>query len=123
MFDGVIDEFVDAGVAIQISTPVWMDKDSNIVTEQAFGCKVTHDITNPGHIIVLNEVGSQKSDVYIGGELMLCETGKAPQRKINTKSKHYTCLGLTTLSGESVMRCIILAGIKINSLCETGQFP
>ena len=107
MYDGLINKFVDVGVAIEREFPVWMYRNGNIVDEdKEFGCKVTHDIIRPDHIIVMDEVGgntSQKGYVQIGGELMLCETGKTPQRKISVKSKHYTCLGLTALSGEPVM--------------------
>ena len=75
-----------------------MDKERNIVAkEDAFGCKVTHNITHHDHVIVLDEVGgntSQKGDGHISGELMVRETRKAPHRKINTKRKYYTCLGL-----------------------------
>ena len=124
MYDGVINEFVDAGVAKKRSEPAWMNRDGILVDEKdAFGCKVTHDITDPDMIIVMNEVGrntSQKGDGHLGGELMLCETGKYPQRKVSTKNKHYTVLGLTTLSGKPVMCCIIFAGLRENALCETG---
>ena len=107
MYDGVIKEFVESGVAKKRSQLAWMDRDGILVDEKdMFGCEVTHDITDPDMIIVMDEVGgntSQKGDGHLGGELMLCETGKSPQRKVNTKNKHYTVLGLTTLSGKPVM--------------------
>jgi len=75
MYGGVIDDFFDDGLAIERPTPVWMDKNSYIVAkEDAYGCKLTHNITHHDHIIVLDEVGgntSQKGDGHIGGELML----------------------------------------------------
>ena len=124
MYNGVIAEFVDAGVAKERELLVWMNRFGNEVEEKdAFGCKVTHDILHPDYIICMDEVGgntSQKGDGHIGGELMLCETGTSPQRKINTKDKHYTVLGLTTLSGKAVMCCVIFAGVNENPLCETG---
>ena len=89
----------------------------------AFGCIVTHDIIHPDYIIVVDEVGgntSQKSDGYVGGELMFCKTGKMPQQNSNTKIKHYTLLGLTALSGKPIMCCVIFSGKNENILCETG---
>lgn len=56
MYDGVINEFVDAGVAIKRDFPVWMNRDGNIVDgDDAFRCKVTHDITHSDHVIVMDE--------------------------------------------------------------------
>ena len=124
MYEGVGDEFIDAGVAVKRDSPAWMNRQGDIVEEEeAFRCKVTIDITHPDYVLVLDEVGgntSQKGDDEVGGELLICETGTTPQRKINTKSKHYTCLGLTSLSGEPVMCCIIFAGKKEQTLCKTG---
>ena len=51
---------------------------------------------------------------------MVCEAGTTPARMINTKSKHYTVVSLTTLSREPVMCCVIFAGVKEIALCETG---
>jgi len=50
---------------------------------------------------------------------MLCETGMTPARK-KINYKHYTVLGLTTLSGKPVMCCVIFSGIKETPLYETG---
>ena len=50
----------------------------------------------------------------------MCENVKSPQRKINTKDKHYTVLVLPTLSGLLVMCCITFAGITKNPLYELG---
>ena len=89
----------------------------------AAGCKVTHDITLPEMVVVVDEVGgntNQKGDGHIGGELMMCEPGKTAQRKINTKDKHYTILTPTALNGEPVMCCIIFTGKKSTTLIETG---
>ena len=124
MYNGVITEFVDAKVAVERDSPAWMDRTGNVVEEsEAFGCKVTHDIIHPEYVLVMDEVGgntSQKGDGHVGGELMVCEAGKTPQRKINTRSKHYTLLPITALNGEPVMCVIIFTGKKENALCETG---
>ena len=115
---------VDAGIAVKRNSPAWMDKNGEIVTEEeAFGCKVTHDLLHPEYAIVLDEVGgntNQKGDGNVGGELMLCERGKTPQKKINTKDKHYTVLAPTTLDGKPLMCCVIFTGVRANAMCETG---
>ena len=83
----------------EINKCIWTD--GNIVDEKdAFGYKVTYNITDPDLGIVLDEVGgntNQKGDGYLEGELILCKTGKSTQRKINNKNKHYTVLGRTSL--------------------------
>ena len=114
----------DAGVAERLENPVWMNKSGEEVNEDdAFGCKVTHKITRPDMCLVVDEVGgntNQKGDGNVGGELQLCESGKTPQQKINTKDKHYTLLGLTALTGEPVMCIVIFAGTKEHAIVESG---
>ena len=124
MYECVAEEMEDAGVAVRRSAPVWMNRSGEEVQEaDAFGCKVTHDIVCPDYCIVLDEVGgntNQKGDGNVGGELMLCERGKTPQKKISTKDKHYTVLAPTALTGEVIMCCIIFTGTRPLALCETG---
>ena len=114
----------EADVAIRLEESVWMDRDGNVVDEKtSFGCKVTHRITRPEMVICFDELGgntSQKGDGHVGGQLLLCETGKTPQVKISTRDKHYTIMGLATLTGEPVMCVVIFAGTKPNPLCKTG---
>ena len=50
----------------------------------------------------------------------MCEQGKTPQRKVNTKDKHYTVLAPTSLDGKPVMCCVIFTGKRVNAMCETG---
>ena len=68
---GVIDEFIDANVAARMAYSLQMDKDGlECEEEQAFGCKVTHGITDTSYIIILDEVSgntSQKGDENIDG--------------------------------------------------------
>ena len=52
----------------------------------------------------------QKDDGLAGGELLLTEKGSIAQRKISTKNKHYTVLGLTMLTGHPIMCVVIMAG-------------
>ena len=44
-----------------------------------------------------------------------------PQKKINTKDKHFTLLGLTALNGDPVMCVIIFAGMQEQAVVETGM--
>ena len=101
-----------------------MDIYSKVVHKtDAFGCKVTHDIDEPDWVLLMDEVGgntNQKGDGQVGGELQMCERGTVPQRKINTKDRHYTVLGLTTLAGKPVMCVVIFAGETPCTLVETG---
>ena len=102
-----------------------MDRSGKIVDEEdAVGCKVTHDLLKPEMCIVMDEVGgntSQKGDGNIGGELKVCAQGMVPQQKINTRDKHWTLLGVTSLRGDPVMCVIIFAGKRENTLTETGM--
>ena len=50
----------------------------------------------------------------------MCEQGKTPQIKINTKEKHYTVLAPKSLDGKPVMCCVIFTGKRINAMCETS---
>ena len=63
---------------------------------------------------------NQKGDGHVGGELLLCEPGKTPQKKISVKDKHYTVLAPTALTGEVIMCCIIFTGTRPQVLYETG---
>ena len=69
MYEGVITELVDAKVAVERVTAAWMDRDGFECEEKyAFGCMVTHDITDPDYVLTLDEVGgntSQKGDGQI----------------------------------------------------------
>ena len=70
-------------------------------------------------MIVFDELGgntSQKHDGNVEGQLILCERGNTPQRKISTRGKHYTMMGVTSLTGEPVMCIIIFAGRRPNAL-------
>ena len=85
MYDRVIKELYDAGVAEKLDYPVWMNRDGEeykpIIT---FGCNVTHRIKHHHMFIVGGEVrgnSSQKGDGQIGGTLHLCERKHIPQSK------------------------------------------
>ena len=88
MFDMIKDKLIAAGVAFCLPTPVWMTRDGKKLEEhekeQAYGYKVTLEITHPEMVILANEVGcntSQKGDGHIGGETYMCAKGRTPQKK------------------------------------------
>ena len=124
MYTHNYEELVDAGVAKLLNTPEWQDKEGNIVEEpDAFGCKVTHQLTHPDYCIVMDEVGGNihmTGDGDIGGEQYLCEKGTIPQMKTSKGDKHFTLLGLTLLSGEALMCVVIFSGKRRNTMVETG---
>ena len=124
MYVHVISEMVNAGLAIELDSPVWMDRSGNTVDEtKAFGCKVTHDILYPDMCLVGDEVGgniSMKGDGHAGGKLYLCEKGQIPQQKTSSKDKHFTLMGLTNLKGEPVMCILVIAGKKPKAMVEMG---
>ena len=101
-----------------------MDNDGKEVKkEDAFGCKVTHNILHPDMCLVMDEVGgktNQKGDGNAGVQFQPCERGMMSQEKINTNDKHYTLLGLTALTGKTVMCIMIFSGIHPNEMVETG---
>ena len=51
-------KMVTAGVANPLEFPEWQDKDGKISEEvEAYGCKVSHQITHPEYYVVMGEVG------------------------------------------------------------------
>ena len=124
MYDLIIDEMVDAGVVKKLDVSQWMDINGNIVEEsEAFGCKVTHEVTCPKNCFVVDEVGSNtsmKSGGSVAGEKLLVTKGTEPQQRISTKDKHFTVLGLTALNGEPALCVIIFSGKQPNMDVESG---
>ena len=124
MYNHIIDEMVDAGLAIELKDPVWMNKDGEIcLEEEAFGCKVHHKIIRPDLCFCGDEVGgniSMKGDGHHGGELLLAEKGTTAQRKTSTRNRKFTMIGLTSFTGEPVMCVLILEGKLPNGAIEAG---
>ena len=124
MFDNIIGNLVDAGLAVPLEDPIWMDKDGNSCEpNEAFGCKVTHRILYPEDVLVADELGgnlSQKGDGNLGGEKLMCEAGTVPRQRSCTNDRHFTVLGFTNLLGEPVMCCVIIKGVNRNTAVETG---
>ena len=115
MYDHIYDEMVDAGVAEKLTEPVWMDKMGNIVENKkdSFGEMCTHVLTHPEMCFVADEVGSNismRTDGHIGGEKLICERGSVPYKRVSVTEKHFTVLGLTLLTGETLMCVVIITG-------------
>lgn len=67
---------VDAGVAIRLPTPVWLDVNNKIVETEAEACgqKTRYLLIQPEFVLFADETGSntnQKEDRRIGGELFV----------------------------------------------------
>ena len=124
MYNHIIDELVHANLAVKLETPTWMNRNGEVCTEEeAYGCKVHHVITRPELCFCGDEVGgniSMKGDGHNGGELLLTEKGKVPQRKASTRSRKFTMIGLTSFSGEPVMCVLIIEGKLPNGSIESG---
>jgi hypothetical protein len=119
MYDCVEDEMVNAGVAKELSVPIYMDEVGNHVKgrrrkERVKGMKVKVNLTRPDMCIVLDEVGSSLSmvnDGHIGGTKYICQKGDEPKTPSSKKEKHFMCLGLTALDGNPVM-CVVIIDSK-----------
>ena len=62
MYEVIEQEMITAGVAVMLPEPVWMNAKGEHVEEgDAFGCKVTLDITKPEMCVVADEVGGVES--------------------------------------------------------------
>ena len=124
MYCHITHEMLEAGVAEPLPEPVWMDLDGSVCDEQnPFGCKVFHRLIRPDMCIVGDEVGgtiSMKGDGHVGGQLFVCGRKEIPKKKISTRGKKFTMIGLTALTGEPVMCILIIEGKLPNGSIESG---
>ena len=124
MYNHIIEELVNAGVAERLDEPVWMDRKGNpCLEEEAHGCKVHHRIIRPDLCFCGDEVGgniSMKGDGYNGGEKLVGERGTISQQKTSTRNRKFTMIGLTSFDGEPVMCVLILEGKLPNGSIEAG---
>ena len=117
---------MDAGLVVKLDHPIWMNRRGGECDESgSFGCKVHHKIIRPELCFCGDKVGGNilmKGDGHNGGELLITEKGKVPQRKAITQNRKFTVIGLTSFTGEPVMLleiwlisplfpCCILLGI------------
>ena len=125
MYENIIHEMVEEKVAEKLDVPEWQDeKGQSCIEENAFGCKVTHKIVRPDMCIVGDEVGgnlSMKGDD--GRKKILCAQGQVPREKASGIDRHFTTIGLTTLSGEALMCIVIMKGKRVWQDVELGIDP
>ena len=61
-----------------------------------------------------------KVDGHNGGEILLTEKGKVPQRKASTYNCKFTMIGFTLFSGEHIICILIFEGKLPNRAIESG---
>ena len=124
MYKHIINEIVDAWLAVQLDEPVWMNCEGNICHEsEAFGYKVQHKIIHPKFCFCGDEIGGNilmKGDRHNGGELLLAEKGTIVQRKASASNRKFTLIRLTSFIGELVMCVTIIEGKLPNREIEAG---
>lgn len=125
MYEHIIHEMVEAKVAVKLDEPMWQDREGNKVQEgDAFGCKVTHSIIEPDWCIVGDEVGGNLSMKGDGGrKKLLCARGNVPREKVSSTDRHFTLIGLTTLSGTPLMCIVVMKGKRVRPEVELGIDP
>ena len=91
MYDRIGEDLKYTYVTDSLDIPLWIDKAGKKVDKyDAFGCKVTHNITWLDMCLVVDEVDGNTNQKGVGnvrGELHLHESGKTSQQQINTKRK------------------------------------
>jgi hypothetical protein len=114
MYNGIYKEMARGGIASELSTAAYLNKQGKIVEtkEESFGLPTKYIIHRPDKLVFVDEVGSNTSttkDGNVGGEKFLCERTARPQIRAATKDSHFTVLGFTAATGEPVMCAIIFA--------------
>jgi hypothetical protein len=125
-YDSIEEELLDAKLAEKLPSPVWMNEKGEVVSEEskAIGCKVTSKLTRPDMCIVMDEVGcnlSNLKDGHAGGKKFVCDVNDEPKTLSTKRDKHFTCLGLTLLSGEPLMCVVIVDAKREDLLVRTGN--
>ena len=109
MYNNVIDKMVDVGVAGKLADPMWMDHNGNICLEQeAFGCKVHHQIVRPDMCLCGDEVGTNilmKGDGHIGGALFVIEKEESIKGKCQQKYKFHHDMSHCTFRRSCCQMC------------------
>lgn len=112
MYNEVYNEMVKGGIATELATEVFLDKQGKIVetAEESFGLPTKYMMQRPDKLLFVDEVGSNTNttkDGNIGGEKFLCEASSRPQIRAATKDSHFTVLGFTATTGQPLMCAII----------------
>ena len=117
---------VEAKLASKLDQPVCKDKANDDVSEEseeAYGLKVSTDLHLPQCCVVMDEVGSDlnmMNDGHLGGTKFITRRGNNAVINSTKKSKRFTVLGLTTLTGDPLMCVVIFEGKERNPLMESG---
>ena len=122
MYEHIIDELINAKIAIKLDTPVWQDAEGNDCEEhKAVGCRVTYRILKPEYCIVGDETGGNLSMKGDGGRnKFLCARGDVPRNKTSGNDRHFTTIGLTLLTGDPLMCIVVMKGKRPKSEVELG---
>ena len=116
---------IDCGLTIKLLNPQLQDRQGRLCASQSdsFGCRVTANITRPDIIFVADEVGGnifQREDGPKGGEKLLCQKGCAPYHKVSKKDRHFTVMGITSLTCNLLCCIVIVKGEQRNLFVESG---
>ncbi len=107
MYNHIIEELVNTGVAERLDEPVCMDSKGNPChEEEAHGCKVHHRIIRLDLGFYSDEVGgniSMKGVGDNGGEKLVGGRGTILQQKTSTRNLNFTMIDLTSFDGGHVM--------------------
>ncbi len=124
MYNDVEEELVNAGLAVSLENPTWMDTKGNVVEEKkAVGMKVSTKLLHPEMCIVMDEVGcniNMTKDGHVNGTKFVVDKNDEAKQNASKKDKHFTCLGLTLLSGEALMCVVIIDGKTDDLLTPSG---
>mmetsp|Transcript_15650 Transcript_15650/g.28451 ORF Transcript_15650/g.28451 Transcript_15650/m.28451 type:complete len:158 (+) Transcript_15650:1051-1524(+) len=107
MYNEIYAEMTEAGVAVELEEPIWVDKDGNEVNQQsqAVGRKITHRIIHPDYTLHADEVGgdtSQKGDGHVGGVKFLTAPDTIPTTGTADNDNHFTTMCFTAGNGKHV---------------------
>jgi len=125
MYNEIYAEMTEAGVAVELEEPIWVDKDGNEVNQQsqAVGRKITHRIIHPDYTLHADEVGgdtSQKGDGHVGGVKFLTAPDTIPTTGTADNDNHFTTMCFTAGNGKPVMCVVIMTGVQQKTEHEIG---
>jgi hypothetical protein len=124
MYCDVEVEMIDAGIATKLPSPVSCDSQGKLVDEiDGVGMKVKVKLNCPDMCVVLDEVDcnlNMTKDGHTGGTKFVVGRDMEAKTKATKHEKHFTCLGLTALSGEPIMCVIIVDKKREDFLIRTG---
>jgi hypothetical protein len=140
MYSLVYKEMVAAGVARELESPVYFDKENNIVgkDDNVFGTLSNTQVLDPSYLIFVDETGSSTNmrKDKVGSKNVIAEKGFSGARQAISTDLRYTTMGFTAGTGEPVMCCIIftsdskrgipsnwVTGIDITKIDATFSLP